>query len=335
MTWHRLWLAIFILLSGLRTPAAATDTVPAPEVATATVTTPCPSGLRAQDSFWVISTRHLGCPSPCAPSDIAFQVQQYQQEQGWQEAQLADLLTATTPQPLTVLYVHGNREDWCTAQERAWCAYGALIQAAGDPPPVRFVLWSWPSTQIRGVLQDVLVKAARSDCDAYYLAQFLAQLDPQTHVGLMGFSYGARIVTGALHLLGGGSLIGLQLPEARPEGVRNIRVALLAAAVHDYWLLPGQAHGRALSQVDRLLVQVNPCDRILRLYPHLDRCTKPSALGYSGFRCLAQAGDDGLRVAQQNVACAIGSDHNIYLHLGSPVVMGEVQRYVLWKDVQP
>jgi hypothetical protein len=259
----------------------------------------------------------------------AFGVQRYENPQGWSRAKFDQLQADTARQRETVIYVHGNREDWATAQYRGMIAYHALVRVAGDPPPLRFVIWSWPSDQIRGPRNDVLAKAARSDYEAYYLAQFLAAVDPQARVGLFGFSYGARIITGALHLLGGGTLVGLQLPDGTGTGEHQARVVLMAAALHDFWLLPDNAHGKCWSQIDRLLIQYNPCDRILRLYPHLDRCSRPQALGYSGFPWVSQLGDDAARLAQQNVSCEIGDQHHALNYLESATIMDQVQRYVL------
>ncbi len=328
----RITLLVLLLLFFSRAAQLAAWTPADRDDAPRAAVSACTSPVRAEDSVWLISTRHLGCPSSSDGQAPNFQVQRYDVPTGWAETKLDQLLPDDTSQRPTVIYIHGNREDWATAQQRGLTAYRSLVDVAGNPPPLRFLIWSWPADQIRGLRRDVLAKAARSDYEAYYLAQFLAASDPQARVGLFGFSYGARIITGALHLLGGGTLVGLKLPEDTAVGEHPARVVLMAAALHDFWLLPDNAHGKCWSQIDRLLVQYNPCDRVLRLYPHLDRCTRPQALGYSGFPWSGQLGDDIPRFAQQNVSCEIGNQHHVLSYLASPAVMVQVQRYVLWLD---
>lgn len=294
----------------------------------------CINPVRTEDSVWVISTRHLGCPSSCEGPAPNFQVQRYDGATGWAEASLEQLLAdGASPRP-TVIYVHGNREDAAMPRRRGLTAYRSLIEARKDPPPLRFLIWSWPAEPIRGPRRDALAKAVRSDCEAYYLGQFLAASNPQARVGLFGFSYGARIITGALHLLGGGTLVGLKLPEGTATGEHHARVVLMAAALHNYWLLPDNAHGKCWSQIDRLLVQFNPCDRLLRFYPLLDRCTRPQALGYTGFLWSGQLADDASRLEQQNVCCEIGHEHFGPTYIESPAIMAQVERFLLGPDAR-
>ena len=83
---------------------------------------------------------------------------------------------------------------------------------------LRFVIWSWPSDKIKGPLNDIRTKAWRTDTDGYYLGWFLQRMHPQSDIGLIGFSYGARIVSGALHVLAGGELDGMGSADARRDG---------------------------------------------------------------------------------------------------------------------
>lgn len=314
-------------------PSEAGEAPAAPESPSSAELAAFAKDLRPQDSVWLISTRHLGSPDVSAQQAAEPRISRYVPELGWQLQTMADLKAVSQ---LTVVYVHGNREDADRAERRGVATYSTLLHAAVAPPPFRFVIWSWPSDRLRRTRSDVLCKAARSDDDSYYLAQFISQLEPQTHVGMFGFSYGSRIITGALHLLGAGTLNGRQLPGAQPSAagstgrVRSIRVALAASAMHDYWLLPGHAHGRAISQVERMLVLINGCDEALRFYPLIDRCERPQALGYTGFSWTAELGAAAARLDQQDVTSVIGRAHDYRSYLGADSVMAQVRPYLFW-----
>jgi pimeloyl-ACP methyl ester carboxylesterase len=169
--------------------------------------------------------------------------------------------------------------------------------------PVRFVVWSWPSDQIHGQVRDVRAKAARTNGEAFYLAWFMSQLDPGASANVLGYSFGARVATGALHLLGGGELAGRTLPTGPTP---RVRVALLAAAVHSHWLQPGACHGAALSQMDRLLIQYNSCDPYLKHYQFIEKHARPAALGYLGMRADEAA---SVWLEQRDVCAIVGKSH--------------------------
>ena len=106
------------------------------------------------------------------------------------------------------------------------------------------------------------------------------QLPAETPLAMIGYSYGARVITGSLHLLAGGSLNGRTVPElktARPPA----HAILLAAALDADWLRPGSYHGMALKNVDHLSLVTNRRDPAMRFY-HLTTDRSTRALGYAG-----------------------------------------------------
>jgi hypothetical protein len=177
--------------------------------------------------------------------------------------------------------MHGNRVSPATAVRQGMLAYRQFTAGLPAASGVRFVIWSWPSDRMHGILKDVRAKAARSTIDGQLLAWTLHRLDPQTPVSLVGFSYGARIATGALHVLAGGSLDGFALPPAAVPR-RPVRVVLAAAGLHNYWLAEGHYHGRALEVVDSMLLANNTCDMALKLYRFVDKSRSAVGLGYTG-----------------------------------------------------
>ena len=124
-----------------------------------------------------------------------------------QEAFFADL---AFPMP-TVIYIHGNWTQLDTAIQQAWTISGPLWQAAGQRR-FRLVVWCWPAERTSArLLTDLRFKAGRSDVEAYLLARHLQRMACSEPILLVGYSFGARVITGALHLLGGGRLMGRSL----------------------------------------------------------------------------------------------------------------------------
>ena len=111
----------------------------------------------------------------------------------------------------TDFYAHGNFESADDASERGLAVYGRISAQAPADQPFRFVIWSWPTDRGKHPLELTRMHARRADVDAYYLGWLVNRMNHQVKVGLMGYSLGARVATGALHLLGGGQLIGLSL----------------------------------------------------------------------------------------------------------------------------
>jgi len=284
--------------------------------------------VRPQDQVWLVSTRGLGCPS--GKEDPAWQLWQYEKAM-WQPRTAAQFYAADSPDLVTPFYIHGNRIDPDLASSDGLATYFQLAGKLDEEPPVRFVIWTWPSSQIKGPLNDIRSKAARSDVEAYYLARFLAGMQPEVRTGLIGFSYGARITCGALHLLGGGSQIGLSLPPGpRPRA----RVVLWAAGEHNHWLLPGHYHGEALKQAERWLITQNCCDPALARYRFVDPCSDAVALGYSGLygRNLLPADLDA-RIEEVNVSNLVGSTHDNDDYLYSLYIQNRTRDYALWHEL--
>jgi hypothetical protein len=135
-------------------------------------------------------------------------------------------------------------------------------------------------------------------------------MKPETPVSLIGYSFGARIITGGLHLLGGGTLADRRLPElssadAGQKRSGPIRAVLIAAALDCFALAPGQENGNATSQVEEMLVTRNGCDDALRWYPLLYGRGGPQALGYVGPCC---GNPENIRLFE--ATCCVGKSHH-------------------------
>jgi hypothetical protein len=285
--------------------------------------------VREQDQVWLVSTRHLGCPSG-GKYQPTFQIWRYEQGR-WQPKTEAEFFREDSDQLVTPIYVHGNQIDAGLASSYGLTVYFEFVGKLDVERAARFVIWSWPSDQIRGPLRDVREKAARSDTDAYYLACFLGRMRPEVQVGLLGYSLGARIASGAMQLLGGGSLLAWSPPSASHP---HVRVAMWAAAEHNYWYQPGQFHGHAPAAVEAWFVAVNCCDPILARYRMIDKCGDPVAVGYAGIygRNLLPA-DVNARIEEVNVSNIVDGEHHWRPYLYSRYIQDRTRDYLLWHEL--
>jgi hypothetical protein len=325
------WIGLALLLAGslgIGTSAAfAADNIekPAPARQPATYST---FRVRPQDEVWLVSTRHLGCPLP-GKQAVGVKCWRYAQTV-WQPASEAEFFASDSPDVVTAVYVHGNQIDYCLAANYGLAFYFELVGKLDAESPVRFVIWSWPSDQFRGPLRDVRTKASRSDVDAYYLGDFLSRMRPDVRVGLLGYSFGARIVSGAMELLGGGSLCRWPLP---PGPRPSVHVAMWAAAEHNHWYLPGEFHGRALAAGAAWFNTVNPCDPVLMRYRWIDKGHDAVAVGYAGIygRNLLPP-EVNARIEEVNVAGIINGQHDWRAYLYSGYIQERTRQHMLWLE---
>lgn len=272
---------------------------------------------RGLDEVWLLSTRSLGCPG----KEWSPYVAQYEDCQ-WHSRALTELVTAATPETFVVVYVHGNRVTPADAKELGWRAYDGIARDARPDQRIVFVIWSWPSEGDRRPLRSVRENAHRCETDAIYLSRFVQQLPLETKIGLFGFSFGGRIITGGVS----------DLAESDPAGgaSRDVHVVLQSPAVDNRWLYPGWPYESYGLGADATLLFYNPCDRALARFRLTDRCTRPEALGYTGLGNPSRLPGDGL--FEQRSSSFIGSAHSSYDYLDSPTLMDATRRVVLFEE---
>ncbi len=191
------------------------------------------------------------------------------------------------------------------------------------------MIWSWPSERIHGLLRDGRVKFARTNSEAYYLANFLSSLPQDQQVSLLGFSLGARIITGALHLSAGGTLHS-QMPRTESATAPRARVALMAAAVENNWILPGCPHGHAMQKIESLLLLNNSRDRVLRVFHAVSNAKgRPQALGHTGLTCACRLGTDQQRIQQYDYSNMLGRDHSLAGYTESNAIAARLATHLL------
>ncbi len=276
---------------------------------------------------WLISTR--AAPRSAATSATDARIRFWRMDgRAWTPADRKAFHAAGRPGVPTVFVVHGNRTG-PNAAIQVGDSVSHLLRRAGSGRPFRLAIWSWPSEQVcRGARPDVRLKAHYSDIQAFYLAGCLRELGTDQPVTLVGYSFGARTITGALELAAGGRVGRYRLAEPVPPPEAPWQAVLIAAALDAHWLSPGQRHGRALGYLDRLLVTSNPADRVMRLYPRMDGRRGPNALGYYGLGySLAPA--DRSKVRGLDVSCSVGVQHGWWSYWRSGALRAVLAQYAL------
>jgi len=232
----------------------------------------------------------------------------------------------------TVFFVHGNRYTADDALETGEIIYQGIVAAAAIHRPVRFVIWSWPSDKLaRGQVKDLRLKATRAEWQGIHLAKFVAAMDPDVPVGLLGHSYGSRLISSSLHVLGGGEIGGERL-ETSLQRNAPLRVVLMAAAMGNHWMLPGQRHGQAMNSLDGVLLISNSRDGVLRWYPRLFPGPGADALGYTGIVFPAKLGPHLHKVEQIDAAPLIGKGHNLVDYYHCPAIWQRASSYISFES---
>lgn len=280
----------------------------------------------APHELWVVSTRSAPvCGAAVEQAELGYQ--RFDADGGWMDSDEAAFLAASSAQVPTSFYIHGNRMGACEAIREGRGVWRLLSEASPDRP-LRVVIWSWPASQIRGrIRNDVQIKAARSDVQAYYLARLVDRMPAGVPLSMMGHSFGARVITGALHLLGGGGLAGRALDARKDRPRRGVRVVLVAAALDSGSLLPGRRNGLALGQVEQMLITQNSCDRVLRWYPRMYGRRGPEALGFTGPACRSWLGEDLGKLEVLPTSCSVGYGHGWAEYLCSMSLRGRLPWY--------
>ena len=287
---------------------------------------PTPPPTRGQEtvpSVWLINTRSAPDGGDLEAGLSRLTYWRLDESQGcgqWQAADAAAFQASAVPGVPTIVFAHGNATDEDWAVQHGNEMYGLIKQQAGGRP-FRLVVWSWPADRVlRRIRPDVQFKVCRSDVDAYYLARVLSPLPKGTPLSLLGYSLGCRTVAGALQLLGGGSVAGRGLAAEAlaawsKAGPRPIRVMMVAAAIDANWLEPNCPLGLAPLAAERILVDVNRGDRVLRFYSRLYGRHGPEAMGYVG-----PTGTAGGRLEVVDVSCEVGRKHDFqHYQQSSPI----------------
>ncbi len=268
------------------------------------------------DRIWLINTRsishHTRSMNLCQPDFIIERLDQCGHRRPSSLEEYLSSMTAARPR---IIYVHGNRRDACRAITQGLYVYRQVACHRHGDQPFDWVIWSWPSEASAILVADAREKAQRTDSQGLYVAWLLREHYLRSQpTGLIGFSFGGRIVSGSLHALAGGSLGHRTIGEPTVKGA-NIDVGLLAPAVDTTWVMPNGQHGLASLNMNRLVLLYNHRDIALRFFKLISREPGGQALGYTGPRCIAPR-YDGTKLPVRAFDCAqmVGNHHSEKLY---------------------
>lgn len=276
------------------------------------------------DRLWLVSTRHLS-PYVCRANvdDPSFRWYRLDRCGRTEPTDLLNYIaTRNTTRP-TVIYVHGNRMDSCDAIERGLFVYQQSTRCARVEGPIDWVIWSWPADRRGLLVADAREKARRTEAQGLYLATLLRQhVELGQPTAIIGYSFGARVITGSLHALAGGALLGRRLAGPPVMGA-NFDVGLIAPALQTDWLSQRGYHRLATQNMDRLTLFFNPRDRALKNYWRIDRMRNATALGFTGPRVFAPRYDGTpLPVQSRNCGAFLGFRHDEEDYYAKPCMAG-------------
>jgi hypothetical protein len=291
--------------------------------------------VRPGDRVLLVNTRPVGCTTDAERLAAGVEAAE-RADNRWNATPFDAAMASLDPTTPIVFYVHGNQLSACDAQRCGLDVYERLVRCAEDDRPIQFVVFSWSSDKVPGLLKDFREKAARTKPVAYQFAWMMGHLPQGSNVGLIGYSYGARVCSGAAHLAAGGSLGNLTLGADCPTcGVASVRAVFLAAAYDACWNSPRAYHGQALNRIDTLLSTTNPIDPAMKYYKWVPLESKPPALGGVGPQGLSR--EQASRVRLMPVANSVGRSHDVYDYLAAPGLMRAAWRRVAFADepIQP
>lgn len=331
-----LTVVVLLVLATISIPIAAGQDVgplfpPRPASQTPVITIPSPSEPRlaapivapdpvlppancAEEDHWLVSIRHCrqGCRNcgQCCSLDFFKDCCRQRVTQN-------DFTNSLQPGVPVCIVVHGSYVTADSVQEECQRTFRWLRQAAPHRP-LHVVFFTWPSegpltfdrsnaltSPLPGV--DVAILGRRAEFNGIRLAQLMNAIPSQNPICLIGHSHGARIVSSALHLVGGGSVQNLALRQVVPHRIRTV---LAAAAIDHDWLLPNERYGRVLCTTECLVNLRSRKDWALWFYP-LRKPFSPASLGRKGFsdRDMRKMGEHAAQISELDVTDYVGVGH--------------------------
>jgi hypothetical protein len=330
-----------IIIEGkVPTKAALPTTSSQPVLVTAAfISSGCGVTPSVTSEIFELSTRHL--PEQFCSIDESnppLEVHHWEVSR-WQRSDLGSALHYEDKP--TIIYVHGNFMERSNTLERIRILDSYLKKQATED--YRLLLFSWPSQRERKPLRDIYENDEAAEDQSLYLAWILRQIRSQSRVSVLGFSFGARCATAALHLDAGGSIPGLRFgfdpSETNQMQRMPYHLGLIAPAIDKKWLLPNGRYGEATSNINGFVNMYNSRDPVLRRYKFIDRLSRPIAGGLVGFDGIGDpratsplAGQ--IKVRQYNCGGIIGVTHSERSYFGECPYFRVMIDHLLWNPDQ-
>ncbi|MEM8864670.1 MAG: hypothetical protein AAGF31_03895, partial [Planctomycetota bacterium] len=137
------------------TPASAGNNCPGEGC---TVVRPC-------DEVLLVSVRRLGCSTNTDRFAEGFRAWRYDtlaaasarcsNSTSWQPIAIEEVIASVEPSTPTIVFAHGNRVEANEIRPRGLWVYSRLLKARCDDRPLRFIIFSWPADEVKGMFRDV------------------------------------------------------------------------------------------------------------------------------------------------------------------------------------
>ena len=282
---------------------------------------PSVSAAESTPDIWVVSTRRL--PSICRmPTSANVRVERFDGSSCWRPAEMASLLAEPT-RPL-LLFLHGNRYEHADARSQGLLLARRIADCCPNAPPMRTIVYSWPSEQQGILLKDGRAKYERAHSEGHYLAWLLGQIDPERPVSIVGYSYGALITLESFEDLIAAERQGRSdvQPWSRRPGQTNL--IFVAPAVRCDGLAPRGPYSETTTIFDRFTLIINSDDQALRFFHLLDRDAPAASLGFVGMPRRWLPADVEFKAT--DAASIVGRNHSLPLYLDSDTLVRRICR---------
>lgn len=281
--------------------------------------------------YWIVSTR-CGKEQVAAGQAYDYQVYRFDGPQPGRGSSLDEMLASLEPGVPVCFMAHGSFVTWeSMLVDSAW-TYRWLRQAAPSQR-VHIIFYTWASDD-GGFIPHIRVNrlGRRASLNGFYLADLVTKVSVDHPICLIGHSHGARMVSAALHALGGGIVEGRMLA-CGPQQPRHIRVVLAAAAMDHHWLNPNERFERAVCQAEAILNLQNHLDLPLLIYP-LRRPISGKALCISGLtgRDRKLMAEHHEKVIDYSVTDLIGLGHVWANYYQQPRIADAIRHYVYYDE---
>lgn len=330
------WLACAQTVPGLppspesSVPAIGTESIPVsgPASQPVVVRGPC------DPDYWIVSTRRSKDLIEAGQA-VHYHVYRFDGPNPGRGSSMEELLASLQPGVPVCFMAHGSFVTWESMLSDSAMTYRWLRSAAPEQP-VHIIFYTWASDEDGGCFPFLKVNklGRRASLNGFYLADLVTRVSADHPICMIGHSHGTRMVTAALHCMGGGAVEGRMLSHG-PQPARNIRVVLAAAAIDHHWLNPDDRFGLALHQAQAVINLRNHADLPLQLYP-LRRPISAKALAITGFTRGDRwsMGEHHLKIVDHNVADLVGVGH-IWMHYyNQPRIAQAIRHYVYFDESQ-
>lgn len=281
--------------------------------------------------YWIVSSRH--CNGNAANTGCLNYFHRTS-ERDMRDVGRDAFMASLRPDLPVCFVVHGSYNWWRDVVKESR-SIQKWIRSGAPELPVQIVFFTWPSDGNMPFVfpVDIAVLGRKASKHSLYLANLIGSLPPEQPVCILGHSHGARAAAAALHVLGGGAVEdGQRLPPGYSTP-QHLRAVLVAAAIDQSWLNPGNRYGQALWPPERILLMRNSRDTTLAVYPYR-KFGGEKAMGKDGLALQDRFQMDqlGRKIVELDAAQFAQSNHSFADYHQHPELAAALVPYVYFRD---